>query len=134
VVRWASARSDSVDGTDLVGLDYCYVTTTGRSSGRPHTIEIWFALQEDRVYLLAGGGEDSDWVKNLRAHPTVGLRLGDRDMLAHARVVEDPEEDALARSLLLDKYSGRYQADLDEWGVTALPVAIELPPTPDASE
>jgi hypothetical protein len=23
---------------------FCYLTTVGRVSGRPHTIEIWFAL------------------------------------------------------------------------------------------
>ena len=40
-------------------LDYCYVTTTGRRSGNPHTIEIWFALHEGRVYLLSGGAEVS---------------------------------------------------------------------------
>jgi deazaflavin-dependent oxidoreductase (nitroreductase family) len=116
-----------VDKDELPGLDYCYLTTIGRTSGRPHTIEIWFALREDRLYLLAGGGEDSDWVKNLRAHPTVGLRLGDRDMLARARVVVDPEEEALARRLLLEKYSDREEDDLEEWGRSALPVVIELP-------
>ena len=25
--------------------DYCYLTTTGRISGRPREIEIWFALE-----------------------------------------------------------------------------------------
>ncbi|MEW6060177.1 MAG: nitroreductase family deazaflavin-dependent oxidoreductase [Actinomycetota bacterium] len=119
---------------DLAVLDYCYLTTTGRSSGRPHTIEIWFALHRDRVYLLAGEGEGSDWVRNLQAHPTVGLRLGDRDMLARAYVVADPEEDALARRLLLEKYAVRYGGDLEEWGGSSLPIGIELPPTPEVSE
>jgi deazaflavin-dependent oxidoreductase (nitroreductase family) len=112
---------------ELAAQDYCYVTTTGRSSGRPHTIEIWFALHGDRVYLLSGGGDRSDWVRNVRANPTVGLRIGDRDMLAKARVVEDPEEDALARRVVLDKYVPRYAGELDEWGRTSLPVAIDLP-------
>ena len=35
--------------------DLCYLTTTGRNSGRPHTIEIWFALNEQTLYMLAGG-------------------------------------------------------------------------------
>jgi deazaflavin-dependent oxidoreductase (nitroreductase family) len=116
-----------VDPGELAALDYCYVTTTGRRSGTPHTIEIWFALQGSVVYLLSGGGEVSDWVKNLRAHPTVGLRLGDRDLICQARLVEDPAEDELARRLLVEKYSPRYPGDLEEWRRTALPVAIELP-------
>lgn len=122
------------DPTEPEDLDFCYVTTTGRTSGRPHTIEIWFALRDDRVYLLSGGGEASDWVRNIRSHPTVGLRIGDRDYLARARVIEDPVEDELARSLLVEKYGPRSSDDLDEWRRTALPVAIDLPLATDPTE
>jgi deazaflavin-dependent oxidoreductase (nitroreductase family) len=108
-------------------LDYCYLTTTGRSSGNPHTIEIWFALHGDRVYLLAGGGDQSDWVRNVRLEPRVALRLGGEDMICRARVVDDPDEDALARRLLLEKYAPRSSDDLGEWASTALPVVVELP-------
>lgn len=117
-----------MDDRELAELDFCYVTTTGRRTGHPHTIEIWFGLHDDRVYLLSGGGDASDWVRNLRANPTVGLRLGDRDMITKARVVSDTAEDALARRVLLEKYSPRYEGDLEEWGRTALAVAIDLPP------
>src|SRR5437762_12235586 len=51
--------------------DFCYLTTTGRVSGKAHTIEIWFALHDNTVYMLSGGGEKSDWVKNLRHQPDV---------------------------------------------------------------
>lgn len=119
-----------MDEQELEALDFCYLTTTGRRSGHPHTIEIWFGLDEDHVYLLSGGGDASDWVRNLRANPTVGLRLGDHDMIAKARVVDDPREDQLARSLLVEKYSPRYEGDLAEWGRTGLPVAIDLPTQP----
>lgn len=115
---------------DDAELDYCYVTTTGRRSGRPHTIEIWFALHDGRVYALSGGGDANDWVRNLRVHPTVGLRLGDRDMICRAFVLDDPHEDELARRLVYDKYAPRYSGDLEEWRRTALPVAIELPERP----
>ena len=116
-----------MDDAEIAALDFCYVTTTGRRSGHPHTIEIWFALHEGTLYLLAGGGDASDWVRNIRAHPTVGLRLGDRDMLCGARVVDDRDEDELARTLVHDKYRPGYAGDLDEWRRTALPVAIDLP-------
>ena len=113
---------------ELGALDYCYLTTKGRHSGSPHTIEIWFALHGEAVYLLAGGGDGSDWVKNVRSDPTVGLRLGDRDLICKGRLVGDPEEDALARRLLLEKYRPRYSGELEEWARTALAVAIDLPP------
>ena len=116
-----------MEEAELSELDFCYVTTTGRSSGRPHTIEIWFALNDARVYVLSGGGDASDWVKNIRVNPTVGLRIGDRDMICRAFVVEDQDEDALARRLLMEKYQPRYTGDLDEWRETSLPVTFELP-------
>lgn len=111
---------------DLEELEFCYITTTGRKSGHPHTIEIWFALHGDRVYVLSGGRDGSDWVRNIRANPTVALRIGDRDLITKAYVVEDPDEDALARQLLLEKYGPRYGGDLAEWAETSLPVAIKL--------
>ena len=78
-------------------LDFCYLTTLGRVSGAPHQIEIWFALHDGFVYLLSGGGERSDWVKNLIADPSVTLRLGEESRTTPARVVSAPDEDALAR-------------------------------------
>jgi deazaflavin-dependent oxidoreductase (nitroreductase family) len=116
-----------MDEDELAALDFCYLTTTGRRTGHPHTIEIWFALEDDELFVLSGGGDASDWVRNLRANPTVGLRLGDRDMITQAHVVDDPERDALARRLLVEKYAPRSGGDLEEWGRTALPVVIDLP-------
>jgi hypothetical protein len=34
--------------------EYCYLTTTGRRTGRPHRIEIWFGQRDRTFYLLAG--------------------------------------------------------------------------------
>jgi hypothetical protein len=32
---------------DPSAAPFCYLTTAGRMSGRPHAAEIWFALQDD---------------------------------------------------------------------------------------
>lgn len=104
--------------------DYCYVRTTGRVTGRPHEVEIWFGLKGATIYILAGGGERSDWVKNGSRQSAVGVRIGAQHFDGTMRVVADAGEDANARRLLLAKYSDH--SDLDEWGRTALPVAIEL--------
>jgi hypothetical protein len=45
--------------------DFCYLTTTGRVTGQPRTIEIWFALHGRILYMLAGGGRNAQWVQNL---------------------------------------------------------------------
>jgi len=113
--------------TDPAELDYCYLTTTGRISGVPHRIEIWFSLHGETVYLLSGG-ERSDWVRNLMISPEVVLELGGRRRTTRARVVEPgTDEDALARRLLLDKYTARGNTGLQGWAATALPVAIDWP-------
>ena len=110
----------------LAGEDYCYLTTTGRSTGHPHTIEIWFALNNDRLYLLAGGGHAADWVKNVIRKQEVSVRINGIEQKARARVIENGEEDTLARQLLFDKYAPRYSGDLNDWRRAALPVAIDL--------
>ncbi len=105
-------------------LDHCYLTTIGRTSGRAHEIEIWFALHEGVIYLLSGGGHASDWVRNLIANPDVTMRLGMRTRATTARVVSEVVEDALARRLLVEKYRSRYSGELDDWGRTSLPIAV----------
>jgi deazaflavin-dependent oxidoreductase (nitroreductase family) len=109
-------------------LDVAYLTTTGRMSGTPHRIEIWFALEGTTAYLLAGGGDRSDWVRNLTISPTVTLQLGSTTRVTQARVVTPgTDEDALARRVVLHKYEGRERSDLSEWARTALPIAVEWP-------
>jgi deazaflavin-dependent oxidoreductase (nitroreductase family) len=107
--------------------EYCYLTTTGRVSGRLHEIEIWFGLRNNTVYLLSGGGEQSDWVKNLLKNPSVTVRIAGRTFAGTARLVQEQEEDRQARLLVAEKYHEMDDASTpDEWARTALPVAIEL--------
>ena len=108
-----------------VDLDYAYLTTTGRHSGRPHRIEIWFALIDGVVYLLSGGGDRSDWVRNLTISPEVVVEIGGERRTRRARIVSDPEEDEVARAAVVGKYTPRYHGDLEDWGRTALVVAID---------
>ena len=65
------------DDRRMAADDYCYLTTRGRRTGRPHRIEIWYATGGDEasLYLLAGGGRSSDWVQNLLADPNVQVEL-----------------------------------------------------------
>jgi deazaflavin-dependent oxidoreductase (nitroreductase family) len=109
---------------------YCYLTTTGRVSGRPHTVEIWFARQGATMYLLSGGGGRADWVRNLRRRPEVAVRIGRRnarELPGHARLLDPGSpEDELARDLLVEKYQPGYGGDLSGWRRSSLPVAIDL--------
>lgn len=119
-----------------VGLEhesFCYLTTRGRVTGEPHTIEIWFAMREGTVYMLSGGRERSDWVKNLLADSKVQIRIGNEEFPANARLVDDPEEDAWARQALVDKYQKTYAGDLTNWRRNSLLVAVDFEAAPLSS-
>jgi deazaflavin-dependent oxidoreductase (nitroreductase family) len=114
----------------LANESYCYLTTTGRVSGEPREIEIWFGLESETLYMLSGGRERSDWVKNLLKTPAVTVRIAGRTFEGNARRVTEPDEDARARRLLFDKYSPSYSGDLAEWRDTARPIAVDLAEAP----
>lgn len=117
--------------------DFAYLTTTGRRSGRPHTIEIWYAERQGVRYMLSGGGDRADWVRNLRGDPSAQLRLGGPRELrpdlpgtvaVTARFVIDPAEDLLARRLLAGKYESWQEGEqLSTWAATSLVVAFDVP-------
>ena len=106
--------------------DYCYLTTTGRRTGRPHRIEIWYAAHGQTLYLLSGGGRSSDWVQNLTADPTVLVEVDGDIRPARGRVLDGGDEAERARSLVFSKYAPRCGVDLTGWRQGALPVAIDL--------
>jgi len=111
----------------LKSEEFCYLTTTGRVSGLPHEIEIWFGLQNNTLYLLSGGGDKSDWVKNLHKNPTVTVRIAKHNFKGIARLVKDEQEEVMARYLLAEKYQEWEEGKtLSKWARTALVVGIDL--------
>jgi deazaflavin-dependent oxidoreductase (nitroreductase family) len=107
--------------------DFCYLTTTGRRTGRTHRIEIWFAIDGDRLYLLAGGRGSSDWVQNLAAEPAVAVELGGVTRRGSGRILDEQGDEATrARALVHAKYAPRSADDLIAWRDSAMPIAIDL--------
>ena len=120
LARWANAP-------------FVYLTTIGRRTGAPHRIEIWFAVEAGVMYLLSGGRDRADWVRNLQANPNVSVELGSERFAGFAQVLQpDTPADRLARELLVTKY--RNGNDLENWGRTSLPISIELSATEDPSQ
>jgi len=111
----------------LAGEAYCYLTTTGRVTGNPHQIEIWFGSKNDTLYILSGGREKSDWVKNLLKNPAVKVRIAKHNFSASAYIVKDEAEEKLARNMLADKYNEREtDGSLSEWAESALVVGFKV--------
>lgn len=107
--------------------EYCYLTTRGRVTGKPHEIEIWFGIRDGTLYLLSGGGKKSDWVKNLLKSPSVTVRIAKHTFSGTARIVTDEKEETIARHLLAEKYQEWEEGKtLSGWARTALVVGIEF--------
>src|SRR5215204_5879248 len=121
-------RTNEALPEELAKRSVCFLTTTGRVSGNPHEIEIWFAARDGKVYILSGGRDRSDWVKNITKTPEVRIRFDDQTFAGVGRIVApDDPEDRIAREALVAKYYGwREGQPLNNWGATSLPVAIRL--------
>jgi deazaflavin-dependent oxidoreductase (nitroreductase family) len=71
------------------------ITTTGRKSGQPRRIEIWFHRLDGKYYITGTPGRPRDWYANLVAHPRFTFHLKESataDLAATARPVTDPAE------------------------------------------
>lgn len=80
--------------SDTAKGDFIYVTTVGRKTGNPHTIEIWYVAHEGAYYLCSEGRDNADFVKNIRHNPAVTYGFGGWDAPhspATGRIVTEPE-------------------------------------------
>ncbi|MEL7209326.1 MAG: nitroreductase family deazaflavin-dependent oxidoreductase [Actinomycetota bacterium] len=107
----------------LESHEYAYLTTTGRRTGRPHRVEIWFAVVDGTVWVGSGGGTASDWVANLLAEPQLSLEVGTHRWSATADVHRGLG-DHPARARLLDRYGDATAEELSDWARDCLLVEI----------
>lgn len=108
----------------------CDITTTGRTSGRPSRIEIWYHVVEDRVYLTGTPGP-RDWYANLVAQPQFmfHVKQGARaDLPARATPITDPAERRRIMGAVMANISWfRAQPyDLDAWVAESPLVAVSF--------
>jgi deazaflavin-dependent oxidoreductase (nitroreductase family) len=111
----------------IAGDSFCQLTTTGRKSGQPHVIQIWFAVSGRSVYLLSVYKDQAHWVRNLLKQPRVNVLISKRYFMGVGRLVTDPEEQRRARRLLATKY-GDIEPDGTHglWAREALPIAVDI--------
>ena len=79
-------------------MEVLYLTTTGRRSGAPREIEIWFTRDEDRYYLVSERRDRAHWVRNVRVEPRVQWRVADVRFAGRARVLDTPADRERARA------------------------------------
>ncbi len=102
-IREALARERTVD-----------ITTTGRRTGRPRRIEIWFHNLDGRIFITGTPGP-RDWYANLLAHPDFTFHLKGRvqvDLPARAHPIRDEGKRRAVLSRIVRRVGGR---DLEAW-------------------
>ena len=65
-------------GRRLVANDMCLLTTTGRRSGKPHTVPLLYLEDGDRAVVIASYGgriDHPEWYRNLIAEPQATLQV-----------------------------------------------------------
>jgi deazaflavin-dependent oxidoreductase (nitroreductase family) len=99
------------------------ITTTGRTSGEPRRIEIWFYRYDGRIFLSGSPGT-RHWYANLVAHPEFTFHLkgsAQADLPAVARPITDEAERREVITGILQEL-GRGYGSVDEW-VASSPLA-----------
>lgn len=100
-------------------LEYIYVTTTGRKTGRAREIEIWFVEYQGRLFILAEHFFKTQWVLNIANNPSVKVRVAGVEYTAMARILDKESETETwiaTQRLAREKYG---------WG-DGLPVELTL--------
>ncbi len=78
---------------------FLYLTTTGRRSGLPRKIEIWFTQREGRFYILAEHGHKAQWVQNLQADAHAMWTVEKMEYRGRARILHLATEPDLCRAI-----------------------------------
>ena len=119
---------DEATARALADADELELVTTGRVSGRPHTVRLRF-VYDDGVVWVRGGERPSapdasgvrrrrepdrasDWLRNLEQDPRARVRIGDADVEARYEPSADRAADLRrAVELLRGKYGPEWVAD-----------------------
>ena len=83
------------------------LTTTGRKSGEPRAVKVWFVVMDaQRIAVQHVRGSDANWYRNLVKNPNVEIDLGDGPLRARATVVHGRAE----INRILKRIRGKYLA------------------------
>jgi len=85
------------------------ITTIGRTTGRPHRLEIYFHQFDGELFLTGRPGPKRDWEANIESNPEFTLHLK-RGVTADIPVRGEPEPDREVRAAIL------YRALTESWG------------------
>jgi deazaflavin-dependent oxidoreductase (nitroreductase family) len=106
---------------------FVLLETVGRRSGQPRQTPVGNGLMGDTFWLVAVHGDQADYVRNIRAEPSVRVKVG--RVWRRGTAVPLPDDDPIARSKTL-----RYQWDAAvgrAMATTPVTIRIDLRPEVD---
>jgi deazaflavin-dependent oxidoreductase (nitroreductase family) len=101
------------------------ITVTGRKSGRAISIPIWFASDDEKLYLLPVQGSNTQWYKNVLQKPSI--RVAARGAEADVKGVSVTDQAGVAA--VIEKFRAKYGAGDMKKYYSKLDVAVvaEIP-------
>jgi deazaflavin-dependent oxidoreductase (nitroreductase family) len=82
------------------------ITVTGRKSGKPISIPVWFVFENNTLYLLPVKGSDTQWYKNVLRNPKMRIEA----RAVEAEIDGAPVTDAQRVSPVVEKFRAKYGA------------------------
>jgi deazaflavin-dependent oxidoreductase (nitroreductase family) len=103
------------------------LTTRGRKSGKPRTVEVWFVVADSQsVYVQHASRGPAQWYRNLVQDPGVTLDFGDKPLPARAEPIGEPERVREVLRLIRRKYPMAWLIQLLGVGHRAVAAKITL--------
>jgi deazaflavin-dependent oxidoreductase (nitroreductase family) len=94
---------------------FAFLTTIGRRSGKAHTVQVWFAFADGKIYM-SHEGEYTDWMRNITKNGRVRVRIGSSNYEGEARTVKQGTSREVGKNSLYEKYYGpAAKATIDDW-------------------
>ena len=105
---------------------FIQLTTTGRRTGKSHTVELWFAFKDGKVYL-SHEGRETDWMKNIKEKCEVSFEIGGKRLTGKARYLLDGTSEAWTGKLALyEKYYGEARkVVIEDWFSLSKLIVVE---------
>lgn len=87
----------------VAGKQTTKLTHYGRKTGKPHEVTIWFALDDDTLYISTAN-VNRQWVRNVQKTPQIRLSIGGETFEGAARFLTDRAEHERAMAAIRRKY------------------------------
>jgi deazaflavin-dependent oxidoreductase (nitroreductase family) len=94
------------------------LTTTGRVSGQARTVELWFVVYQNQLYVTAQHHQETGWVKNLQKSFAASVAFAGQTVSVRARMLS-ADKDTPEWKAVAEQFQTKYG-----WSA-GLPVALE---------